>query len=222
MNLYLSELSSYSPGHHGIYRILNLTNGKFYIGSAVCLKNRASKHFSDLRKGKHGNRKLQNSFNKHGESAFVFHVIEPVIAKELLIQREQFYIDTLRPELNIRKIADSPLGLRATPETRRRQSEAHRGAKNPMFGLKGADNPLFGRKQPAHLKRLWSEQRKGEKNPMFGISPSHAKLTPDAVRYIRTMIREGHPYKFIADLLGITTLNVSQIKCGRVYAGVVD
>ena len=39
----------------GIYKIINVINNKFYVGSAVDLKRRRTRHFSELRTGKHNN-----------------------------------------------------------------------------------------------------------------------------------------------------------------------
>ena len=60
----------------GIYKIINVINNKFYVGSAVDLKRRKTRHYSELRTGKHKNRHLQSAWNKHGENAFVFVVVE--------------------------------------------------------------------------------------------------------------------------------------------------
>lgn len=218
--VHVSSPLIYRRNSHAIYRIRNTVSGAFYIGSAVCVKNRMAKHFSDLRKGKHGNSKMQNSFNKYGAEAFVFEVIEPVIAKTLLIEREQFYMDSLKPTLNIRVIAESCLGMKASEETKRKMSEARSGEKNFWYGIRGEANPLYGRKQPDHLKALWSSMRVGELNPMYGITPLHAKLVPDAVRFIKQLIVEGYKDKQISEMMGISKVNVSQIRHGRAYKGV--
>lgn len=62
----------------GVYRIVNKTNGKFYIGSAKLFKVRARQHLSSLKSGKHHNKPLQASFTKYGEGAFLFEVLEVV------------------------------------------------------------------------------------------------------------------------------------------------
>lgn len=59
----------------GIYKIINIQNGRIYIGSAKEFKSRARQHFSSLRNNKHQNKFLQNDFNKCEEEAFEFHVI---------------------------------------------------------------------------------------------------------------------------------------------------
>lgn len=83
----------------GIYKIENLVNGKFYIGSSIKIYYRIRRHLSDLLKNKHANPKLQSSFNKHGESNFITTILEFVEEKDLL-EREEFYINTLKPVYN--------------------------------------------------------------------------------------------------------------------------
>lgn len=56
----------------GVYAIINLVNGKFYIGSSIGMNTRWWNHLIDLRNGTHENAHLQNSFNKYGEENFIF------------------------------------------------------------------------------------------------------------------------------------------------------
>lgn len=59
-----------------IYVIENRNNGKFYIGRTNKPDARRRGHFSELRRGIHGNPRLQASFNKHGEKSFEFKVVD--------------------------------------------------------------------------------------------------------------------------------------------------
>lgn len=78
----------------GIYKILNLQNGRIYIGSTYRFKNRAKSHISELKANRHLNKFLQNDFNKCGEAAFVFEVLEVVDGdRSVRVEREQFHID---------------------------------------------------------------------------------------------------------------------------------
>lgn len=79
----------------GIYKIINLKNGKFYIGSSNNLAKRWTDHLYRLRNHKHLNKHLQNAFDKYGESAFAFVVIEfnPSWTNDELRAREQEYLD---------------------------------------------------------------------------------------------------------------------------------
>jgi hypothetical protein len=65
----------YSEGG-GVYRILNVKNGRIYIGSTSCFRKRAKSHYIDLKTGRHQNAFMQNDFNKCGEDSFVFEVVE--------------------------------------------------------------------------------------------------------------------------------------------------
>ena len=49
----------------GVYMIKNIINGKVYIGSAVHLCDRLSKHFHDLTNNKHHSMHLQNAWNQN-------------------------------------------------------------------------------------------------------------------------------------------------------------
>lgn len=59
-----------------IYVIENKNSDKFYIGRTNNPAARKRGHLSELRRGIHGNPRLQNSFNKHGEDAFEFKVVD--------------------------------------------------------------------------------------------------------------------------------------------------
>ena len=112
---------------HVIYKILNIKTNDFYIGSATNYYSRKSIHIKELKENKHHNNILQNSWNKHGESFFEFSIIEIVSDKLDLINREQFYIDSLNPKYNICRVAGSPLGIKHTETARKNMSLAHIG-----------------------------------------------------------------------------------------------
>lgn len=85
----------------GIYRITNKTNNRQYIGSAVSFKNRWHSHISSLRNNKHSNKFLQNDYNKCGEAAYVFDIVEITIGtREERQTREQHYLDELFASLD--------------------------------------------------------------------------------------------------------------------------
>lgn len=96
----------------GIYRIKNKINGKCYIGSSVNFDDRKNLHFSLLRRGIHHSIILQRAYDKYGLEFLSFEVLEHC-EKEILIEREQWYIDNLDPEYNACKIAGSTLGIKS-------------------------------------------------------------------------------------------------------------
>lgn len=117
----------------GIYKITNIHNGKFYIGSSKNIKKRISTHKTQLRKQAHPNIILQRAWNKYGESGFVFEIVEEVIP-DLLLSVEQSYLDRLLPSYNISKATASTsnqngfvskkLGRVFTPEEREKYSKS--------------------------------------------------------------------------------------------------
>lgn len=103
-----------SLAHHarsGIYEIVNTVNGKRYVGSAVNIERRFSTHRRMLIRGKHHSRKLQNSWDKHGEAAFLFRRIL-ICEPGYLLMYEQIFIDSTAPEYNICRVAGSTLGIK--------------------------------------------------------------------------------------------------------------
>ena len=113
----------YTQYASGIYKITNIINGKIYIGSAVDLINRKKIHISKLNKGLHENEYLQRSWKKYGQENFIFKIIELVEDKNLLLQREQFWINNTNCcnrniGYNICSIAGNTFGLEISNETR--------------------------------------------------------------------------------------------------------
>ena len=102
--------------HNCIYRISFVGSDLFYIGSAINFLRRKDRHLVDLRKNRHGNPILQRCFNKYGEKSLYFTILETDC--EELIMKEQFYIDTLNPPINICKCARNRLGVKHTEETK--------------------------------------------------------------------------------------------------------
>lgn len=84
----------------GIYMILNTKNNKKYIGSSRNLYARLHKHRAQLSKNYHSNPHLQNAVNKYGLDSFKILLLEECCEKNLKI-REQYYVNTLKPEYNI-------------------------------------------------------------------------------------------------------------------------
>lgn len=116
----------------GIYQIVNRVTGRCYIGSTVDFDGRWKSHCKDLDRGKHVNPKLQAAWNKYGEEAFRFRIVEFVPDLGNLHTREQHYLDTRKPEYNICKIAGSVRGLKWTKKVP--VSDEHR--KNLSLALK--------------------------------------------------------------------------------------
>ena len=67
----------------GIYKIINLINGKIYLGSAKNFIRRWTNHKSLLQRNKHDNIHLQRAYNQDGVENFKYEVIEYCEPKKL-------------------------------------------------------------------------------------------------------------------------------------------
>ena len=78
----------------GIYKITNIKNGRVYYGSTSRFKTRAYSHKNDLLKNRHRNTFLQNDYNKCGEEAFIFEILDVLEGEQKLrIENEQAYLN---------------------------------------------------------------------------------------------------------------------------------
>lgn len=115
------------PFKTGVYKILNKTNGKFYIGSAsVSFDRRWREHRSRLRTGIHQNRYLLAAWNKYGEASFEFLIIERC-APSLCLDREQYWLNLtqcFKKEIgyNLSGDATGSLGVKWSEEAKKRHS----------------------------------------------------------------------------------------------------
>jgi len=144
----------------GIYGIRNAENNKIYIGSAVSLASRRRIHKHHLKKGDHHNKYLQAAYDKYGESTLVFSVIEIVSDKNMLLEREQYWIDryeSLNREkgYNLAPVAESMLGFNHTEETKKKLSEYFMGHTTWNKGIK-----MSGQYRENFLVAMRSDERK--------------------------------------------------------------
>ena len=180
------------PRKPGIYAIVNTLNGHFYIGSAVNLANRKREHFGDLRKDKHPNPRLQNSYNRDGANAFRFAIVERVEHAETLIMFEQHYIDNLRPEYNLAPIAGSTLGVKYSEESKAKLSAARRAypglADDLARATEAARIANTGRKlSPEHLDKLRGRKHTPESIERMSIAQRERERSPEEIERLRTL-----------------------------------
>lgn len=159
----------------GIYCIRNQKNNNLYIGSSINITKRWNSHLCELRKNIHHCNYLQRSFNKYGESTFIFNIIEECSIEELLI-REQYFIDLLNPRYNICKIAGNSIGIKRSNETKLKLSSSHKGQKawnkgipateeqkrNASILRKGKISGVKDKKWSEEAKKKASKNRKGK------------------------------------------------------------
>ena len=81
----------------GVYKITNVETNEFYIGSSVDIKRRWIYHKALSVWKKCPNSKLYIAFQQYGLDKFSFEILEKT---DNLKEREQYYIDLLKPIYN--------------------------------------------------------------------------------------------------------------------------
>ena len=108
----------------GIYKIINIVNNKFYVGSAEVFARRKRIHWWKLRRGDHANAKLQAAWNKYGEASFIFVIVEEHAEGTDILAAENVWLKE-----HVGKDYCNNLATDATAPT-----AGWAGEKNPMWG----------------------------------------------------------------------------------------
>jgi len=161
----------------GIYRIRNIVNGMLYIGSAINFTRRWWQHRQELRDNIHHSPRLQNAWNKYGAEAFEFEIVELVLNRNQLMEREQYWLDyydssNKEKGYNIVQIVTSPmLGRKHTEETKKLMSLAHLGKKQSPEHIKNAAESHRGKirteEQRKHCGRVWTDEQKKKQSEIL-------------------------------------------------------
>jgi len=151
-----TEITHYTLNKSGIYCWVNKINGKFYIGSGIKLNNRINDYFQKAYLLSKENLIIVRAFKQYGLENFELIILEIFPAAEHLdeknlLEREQYWINLLKPIYNILTIAGNSLGFKHTEETKE------------LMRLKAS-----GRKHTEEVRLLMSETRKGENSTWYG------------------------------------------------------
>jgi hypothetical protein len=152
-----------------IYRITNMANGHYYIGSAESFERRKWQHAYDLKRGAHKNPRLQAAWNKHGADMFVFEVVEEVPADRTAFDIENTYLMRCvgQPDCyNINTDAYVPrLGI---PHTEASKAQTSRNRKGKAAG---AEHYRYGQTvAPEVREKIGAAQRGKPKAPGRKVS----------------------------------------------------
>lgn len=139
----LQNSSDIIKNQAGVY-IYQKTLGetRYYIGSSIKLLDRINGHkyyvASWSKKNYKGSPKFYYSVLKYGWHSFRLGVLEYIDLsnitnskdkKRIILEKEQYYLDSVNPTLNISKTAGSILGLKLGAEFSEKQSLSRRGKK---------------------------------------------------------------------------------------------
>lgn len=156
----------------GIYRITCLANLKIYIGSTSNFERRFKTHKTTLRNNKHRNPHLQSSFNKYGEAAFNYEIVE-FCDESSLKAVEQLWIDKTECYLreigfNNCRLSDRPLGYKHTEASKKIMSAKKKGVKQSLNAIAERAKSLKGLVRTEETRKKMSEAKRGDKNPRYG------------------------------------------------------
>ena len=161
-----------------IYKIRNVVNGKFYVGSTTNTRERFRTHRNRLRRNRHHAPHLQAAWNKYGEDCFKFEVVED-----------------LADDVNLQGAEDRWLAKHVGQEYCYNKS---RYSDSPMRGIPKEQHPSFGRPKSkqardqisATLKAFYAEDVTN--HPRFG--KQHTEETKAKISAARKgkMVGETH------------------------------
>ena len=159
-----------------IYKIINTENGKFYVGSTLDTRERFRTHRCKLRANKHHCAHLQAAWNKYGEPAFVFKVVEEVETIEALQAAEDVWLTTHYGKAHCYNTG--------------RRSDA------PWRGIAKEQHPCFGRKKELGEKAQIAKGVRafyvGHDGPRKGAKLSDEEKALMRARMLGRFAREKH------------------------------
>lgn len=145
----------------GVYTLICMETNRVYIGSSVKLGARFLDYMQPKYLGSRPNSPLIKAIIKYGYINFCFAVLETCKPWEVL-EREQYWLDLIRPEYNLSPTAGSTLGISLSEEAKAKIGAARKGQTLSL-----------------ETRLLMSETRRGPNNPMFGKRmPLPKKLEP--------------------------------------------
>ncbi len=176
----------------GIYKITNTVNGKFYIGSSADINRRFYQHRRALTKRVHRNPILQKAWNKYGPEKFTFEILEECPSVNVLLEREQYYLDLLKPYLEVGYNIESKAAggdtftLNPNKEAiRAKMCILNGGDKNGMFGREHSHDSIKKQKQKAkgRFTLQWFIEKHGEAVGTQLYHERRAKLAARKMNY---------------------------------------
>lgn len=219
----------------GIYKITNTFNGLVYIGQSVDCELRIKAHKRSLIGGYHDNPRLQRSWNKYGESFFLFDVIEIVECINNLTVREQFWMDDHNSYglggYNICPAAGSCMGVKRTKQQLERRKKTipwNKGMKG-KYKLPPASEE---RKNKIGIAQIGEKNHNyGKKTPLEVINKIRisncgskcylAKLTEDQVKEIKISLTLGVSGTELSRKYNVAKTQISAIKHGKTWRHVI-
>lgn len=172
----------------GIYRIINMVNNKFYVGSTKNFEVRLKQHFSSLKNHSHHSIMFQKDYDLYGKDVFKFEIIEEATEnydRDLLYKREQYWIEKLQAKDFGYNIGDSRFGdcisyhplkqqikEKTSKTIRANCSKMTKEERKQKWGKNGSLNGMYGKHRTEAEKQHLRECLKGRRSCLKGIPKS--------------------------------------------------
>ena len=188
----------------GIYKLI--LDNKVYIGSAVNLYNRINFHKFQLLNKKHHNILVQRKFDK---IRILSYEIVELCDKEVLIEREQYWIDTLKPELNLDRKAGSRFGSKLSKKSIEKR--------NNTIKNKGGFHHSKESKLKIGLAQTGVKRTEEIKLKTTGQNNPNSKFTNTDIENIIDLLNQGIMIKEIANKYNCNRNTIARIKSNKTY-----
>lgn len=187
----------------GVYLICCCSSSKVYVGSSTrSVYRRLRGHKKDLQVKSHKNKHLQSAWNKYGESAFTFELLEECPAEECL-KLEQFWIDAFRSAnrkygYNVCPTAGNSLGAKLPPCSLEKKASTSKNSLQWWASL----SPEERDRRADRMSEVWQDPEYKEK---LGLAIKEAFNRPEvkakhSESLKKAWARRGYKKKMIAIL----------------------
>lgn len=179
----------------GVYRWTNKISGKSYVGSSVNLSKRLNNYYNykTLADPKN-NMLIYKALLKYGYSKFMLEILE-YCEKSCLIEREQYYLDLLKPEYNILQKARSTLWFKHSEETKSKMR------------VKSPENLIIIRN---HIKKLNSTSFSPEVRKRISAGMANFNILTKGRKIVFTNIETQEVLTFISMRDAALKMNISR------------
>lgn len=225
----------------GIYKIINRTNSKYYVGSSINItggKGRWARHRTDLKYNRHDNEHLQRAWNECGCENFEFVLIEKLdnLTRKELLLAEQKYLDVAKTEPDMcynmnfdafgtkyvrdevtQKKRNSQNGRVFSEKSKRRMSEARKGWVYSVETIEKMKIAKGGKNHPLYGKQHSEKTKTKMSLSKLGCNNNRYDSTiRKFVNRITNEVFEGTQFEF-SRKYNLNSGNVNLMVNGRKY-----
>lgn len=215
-----------------IYMIMNLINGKIYIGRAANPEKRWKMHRQISNRPNDKNHQLiHKSIRKYGSSNFLFRVIQKLFSDKESMEAETYWINFYKTNVyrfgnefgyNLTDGGEGKSGYKHSQTTKKKISIANSGKlrspsdrKKRSICYTGNGNPMFGKHHTSKSIDIISNTRK-TMGVAKGIKNAKVKLTEQQVKEIKFLLKEEKlQQKQIAIIFNVNASAIQKIASGK-------